>query len=66
MFKKINVQCHGIWRIRKISIIIAAKRRILSFWARLITSQETKINCMLYKLLYKIHVSNFQHKEWLM
>ena len=47
-------------------LLIAAKMRILSFWARLITSQETNISCMLYKLLYKIHVSNFYHNEWLM
>ena len=32
-------------------LLIAAKMRILSFWARLITSQETNISRMLYKLL---------------
>ena len=47
-------------------LLIAAKMRILSFWVRLITSQETKISCMLYKLLYTMHVSNFYHNKWLM
>ena len=59
-----NVMVYGeLWRY---PLLIAAKMRILSFWARLITSQETKVSCMLYKLLYKMHVSNFNHNEWLM
>ena len=29
-------------------------------------SRETKISWMLYKLLYKMHLSNFYHNEWLM
>ena len=45
--------------LRRYPLLIAAKMRILSFWARLITSQVTEISCMLYKLLYKMHLSNF-------
>ena len=59
-----NVMVYG--ELGRYPLLIAAKMRILSFWARLITSQETKISCMLYKLLYKMHVSNFYHNEWLM
>ena len=49
-----NVVVYG--ELGRYPLLIAAKMRIMSFWARLITSQETKISCMLYKLLYKIHV----------
>ena len=50
-----NVMLYG--ELGRFPLLIPAKMRILSFWARLITSQETKISCMLYKLLYKMHVS---------
>ena len=58
-----NVMVYG--ELGRCRLLIAAKMRILPFWARLITSQETKIICMLYKLLYKMYVSNFYHSEWL-
>ena len=51
--------------LERYPLLIAAKMRILPFWARLNTSQESKISCMLYKLLYKMHVSSFYHNEWL-
>ena len=59
-----NVIVYG--ELGRYPLLIAANLRILSFWARLNTSQETKISCMLFKLLYKMHVSNFYHNEWLM
>ena len=59
-----NVMVYG--ELGGYPLLIAAKMRILSFRARLITSQETKISCMLYKLLYTMLLSIFYHNKWLM
>lgn len=47
-------------------IDIIAKTRALSFWARLITTAETKISSMMYHLLYNMHVSGFYHNSWIL
>ena len=48
---------YGLGR-KRLEIIV--KTRALSFWARLVTTTETKL---LYKLLYNMHVSGFYHNS---
>ena len=51
--------CMAYGELGRKPLEIIAKTRALSFWARLVTTTETKLSNILYTLLYNMHVSGF-------
>ena len=45
---------------------IKINTRMLSFWSRILNSNEKKLSHLLYKLIYKLHVNNIYHSEWVL
>ena len=40
--------------------------RMLGFWHKLVTGNQNKISCILYKLMFNMHVGNIYSSEWIM
>ena len=39
---------------------------MLGFWHKLVTGNQNKISCILYKLMFNMHVGNIYSSEWIM
>ncbi len=46
-------------------IALKVKSRILNFWCRIISGKQEKICCIMYKLLYSLHLKNVFHSPWI-
>ena len=50
----------------KTPLEIEINTRMLSFWSRILNSNKNKLSHLLYKLIYKLHVNNIYHSEWVL
>ncbi len=45
---------------------LVAKIRMLNYWCRLVTDKSTKINVILYKILFHLHVTEKFTSDWIL
>ena len=38
---------------------------LLIFWGKLVTGKESKLSCIMYKLLYQLYVKNIFESPWI-
>ena len=47
-------------------IELAIKSRMLNFWCSIVTGKQSKISCILYKLMFRLHNDGVLHSNWLL
>ena len=47
------------------SLNIKITSRLLNFWGKLLTGKESKLSCIMYKLLYQLYVKNIFESPWI-
>ena len=44
---------------------IKINSRLLNFWGKLLMGKESKLSCMMYRLLYQLYVKNIFESPWI-
>ena len=64
--KKITPSLMVYGELGKTPLEIEINTRMLSFWSRILDSNKNKLSHLLYKLIYKLHVNNIYHSQWVL